>query len=70
MSQMSSAKAQRAQENKAQRAQENRAYVSMLLTERQPALAAALALAEQCVVFCLPDRRQERDDDRAPVPSS
>ncbi len=52
---------------KAQRARENRAYVRMLLSERQPAFAAALAFAEQYVVFCLPGRRQDRDDDRAPV---
>lgn len=32
---------------KAQRARENRAYVRMLLRERQPAFAAALAFAEQ-----------------------
>jgi hypothetical protein len=62
MSQMSSVKAQRAREN--------RAYVRMLLKERQPAFAAALAFAEQYVVFSLPGRRQDRDDDRAPVSSS
>jgi hypothetical protein len=63
MSQMSSVKAQRAREN--------RAYVRMLLKERQPTFAAALAfVAEQYVVFCLPGRRQDRDDDRAPVSSS
>ena len=38
---------------KAQRARENRVYVRMLLSERQPAFAAALAFAEQYVVFCL-----------------
>jgi hypothetical protein len=42
----------------------------MLLRERQPAFATALAFAEQYVVFCLPGRRQDRDDDRAPVSSS
>jgi hypothetical protein len=62
MSQMSSVKAQRAREN--------RAYVRMLLRERQPAFAAALASAEQYVVFCLPGWQQDRDDDRAPVSSS
>jgi hypothetical protein len=55
---------------KAQRAWENRAYVRVLLRERQPEFAAALAFAEQYVVFCLPGTRQDRDDDRAPVPSS
>jgi len=55
---------------KAQRARENRAYVRMLLRERQPAFAAALAFAEQYAVSCLPGRQQNRDDDRTPVSSS
>ena len=50
---------------KAQRARENRAYVRMLLRERQPAFAAALAFAEQYAVSCLPGRQQNRDDDPA-----
>jgi hypothetical protein len=51
---------------KAQRAEENKGYVRMLLRQRQPAFAAALASAERyfsCSVC--PGRRQDRDDDRA-----
>jgi hypothetical protein len=49
---------------KAKRARENRAYVRVLLRERQPAFAAALAYAEQYLVFRL-GRRKNRDDDPA-----
>jgi hypothetical protein len=45
---------------KAQQAQENKAYVRMLLRERQPAFAAALAFAEQYAVSGPPGRRQDR----------
>ena len=49
----------------AQRAEENRAYLRMLLWERQPAFAAALASAEQ-YLSCLAcqGRRLNQDDDR------
>jgi hypothetical protein len=55
---------------RAQRARKNSAYVRMLLRQRQPAFAAALAAAEQYAVFCLPSEQRDRDEDRAPAPSS
>lgn len=47
---------------KTQRAEENRAYVRMLLWQRQPAFAAALASAEQYLsCAACPCRRADRD---------
>jgi hypothetical protein len=62
MSQMSSVKTQRAEEN--------RAYVRMLLWQRQPAFAATLASAEQYLpCAACPCRRPDGDDVKCCGPS-
>jgi ferredoxin-thioredoxin reductase catalytic subunit len=50
---------------KARRAKKNRAYVRMLLWQRQPAFATALASAEQYFTCsACPCRQTGQDDDR------